>query len=238
MSLTYSVKCPSVEKKKEIQEKIGKMVQIDSQAENNYQALSLALDSYFDISQGSIPDPPFLEKTYEILASINCPWLKYEAPDFKCFELFHRRKKPESLGEDPDKIPERCSSCREGKAEQIREQYQKKLRGHNIQGLLGLINLFQKFAKEGVPSTIYFCNRIPDNQLFTGLKTIKCTLINSTVPIERCKEKPCEYFEEYTIAIKQDFPEQTLKLIEGIAQDVKRIENLSPKKQVKSEQVI
>lgn len=186
----------------------------------------------FEISRKGLPP----QSAQETIDQINCPYLQYDENWF-CLELVHRTKKKKELGWNAKETLALCISCKDGKADQIREQYQKKLRGQNIKGILQLITLFQKLAQDGVPSTIYFCNRIAESQIFTGLKTITCTLVNAKVSIDKCKELPCEYFEEYSIIIEQEFPAQTLQLIEGIAEDYKRIEDLSPRKEVESKQV-
>ena len=197
---------------------------------------------YFHMKQGqelieNLGDRPPSKSDQEVLDEVNCYYLECEDDEFKCFDLFKQKKKPNKLGTEADQVIMRCEKCRQGEADEIRKQYQKKLRGQNIKGILQLINLFQKLAQDGVPSTIYFCNRIADNQIFTGLKTITCTLVNAKVSIDKCKELPCEYFEEYSILIEQEFPDQTLKLIEGIAEDYKAIEDLTPRKEIDVEQV-
>ena len=173
------------------------------------------------------------------LETIGCPFLKYEGYDFKCYEKFDAKKKTYDLGTKPDLALICCESCKEGKAQKILEQYQTKLRGTNIRGILQMIRTFETFAEQGVPSTIYFCNRIKGRQVMTGQKQITCTKHDTRVPIDpTCKDPPCPHFEEYIIKVEQEFPKETLALIEGIARDYERIEDLSttPKKEVEAEQ--
>lgn len=174
-------------------------------------------------------EPPSVEN---LLNEIGCIHLKFEDLEYKCFERFEKRKKPDPLGTDTDKIRTRCEACKLGKAEAIMKQYQTKLRGQNIKGILSMIKQFQTFAQSGVPSTISFCTRIPTRQVITGKKTIHCGKVGmQIVPIDpTCKDPKCQYFKEFTIKVEHEFPKEALTLIEGIAEDYARIEDLSPGK--------
>jgi hypothetical protein len=175
-----------------------------------------------------------------ILESVGCSFLKYEDREFKCFERFDAKRKPDNLGDETEKVFTRCESCKEGKAQKILEQYQNKMRGQNIRGLLSMIKTFETFASSGVPSTIYFCNRIKGRQVITGKKRMHCSKVNfELVPVDpACKNPKCRFFQEFTVKVDQEFPRETLKLIEGIAEDYKRIEDLTPKpkKEVEADQ--
>ena len=233
---TFNLTAPSKKAIKEYRETLNKIVDAES-LDSQAQALELLFKVYFkgisEIERDR--EPASVQQTIE---KINCPFLKYEEYDFKCFERFDAKKKPDNLGTDPGKILIRCEGCKEGKAQAILQQYQKKLRGQNIRGLLQMIRTFEDFAQKGVPSTIYFCNRIKGKQIFTGQKTITCTKHDARVPIDTCKDPLCPHFEEYIITVEQEFPREALALIEGIAEDYKRIEDLSPgeRKEVDSTQ--
>jgi hypothetical protein len=175
-----------------------------------------------------------------ILDEVNCSYLKNDGLNWNCLELVNRTKKKKLLSTERNETLELCKSCKQGKAQAILEQYQKQLRGQNIKGILSMIKQFQAFATSGVPSTIYFCNRIPSRQVITGKKTIHCGKVQmQIVPIDpTCTDPECKYFQEFTIKVEQDFPKEALHLIEGIAEDYKRIEDLTPKqpKEVDAEQ--
>jgi hypothetical protein len=202
--------------------KLGK-----SRGESVGEALIYVVDQYKkgfkELGKDPIPNESFI-------AEIGCAHLKFEDWDFKCFKRFGKRLKPDLLGSDHTKVKTRCAACKQGQAESILEQYQKKLRGHNIRGILSMIQTFEQFAESGVPSTIYFCNRIKGKQVVTGKKTITCTKHDARVPIDpTCTDPLCPHFDKYTMYVEQEFPKETLKLIEGIAEDYKRIEDLTPK---------
>lgn len=235
---TFSLTTPNENMKKEFKENLTKIIDEFPDVKTQADALQTVFKAFFDgiESVATTREPASVERT---LATIGCPFLKYEEFDFKCFERFDQRKKPDLLGTDPGKILLRCEGCKEGKAQTILQQYQKKLRGQNIRGMLQMIRTFETFAQKGVPSTIYFCNRIKGKQVMTGQKTITCTKHDARVPIETCQDPLCPHFEEYIITVEQEFPKEALALIEGIAEDYQRIEDLSPeaRKEADAEQV-
>ena len=145
---------------------------VEPQVSTISEALGLAFKAYFDGYEASGNREP-TKTEQEVLDSIMCNWLKVENNEFKCFEKFSDKKKPQSLGKNSDNIFDRCSSCKEGKAEKIREQYQKKLRGQNIKGFLQMIKLFDEFARSGIPGTVTFCNRI--DPIGTAMNKITCS---------------------------------------------------------------
>jgi hypothetical protein len=236
---TFSLKIPTQEMKDEVQQRFKKWKDNQPGSSSMYEAFNALLD----LGEKGIEslktrnEPTSVE---DFISLINCPHLRYEDFNFKCFERMEKRKKPDILGDEQTKVQTRCDTCKQGKAEAILEQYQKKLRGQNIKGILSMIKQFQTFAVSGVPSTIYFCNRIPSRQVITGKKTIHCGKVQmQIVPIDpTCKDPRCRFFQEFTIKVEQEFPKEALALIEGIAEDYKRIEDLTPepKKEVESEQ--
>ena len=233
---TFNLTAPSKEAAKEYRDTLNNIKDAES-LDSQALALELLFKVYFKgISEIERDREP--ASVEYLIKNIGCPFLKFEDLDFKCFEKFDDKKKPDILGSDQQRILIRCESCKEGKAQKILEQYQKKLRGQNIRGLLQMIRTFETFAQKGVPSTIYFCNRIKGKQIMTGQKTITCTKHDTRVPITTCKDPLCPHFEEYTITVEQEFPKEALALIEGIAEDYKRIEDLSPgeRKTVKADQ--
>ncbi len=234
---TFSLTTPSDNIKQEFQTNLNKIKDEFPDVKTQCEALQLVFKTFYEGIESiqTQTEPASVERTH---ASIACPFLKYEDFDFKCFEKFDDKKKPDLLGTDPNKILIRCEACKAGKAQAILQQYQKKLRGQNIRGLLQMIRTFETFAQKGVPSTIYFCNRIKGKQIMTGQKSITCTKHDTRVPITTCKDPLCPHFEEYTITVEQEFPREALALIEGIAEDYQRIEDLSPgeRKEVKADQ--
>jgi hypothetical protein len=236
---TFSKHIPDAEVKEWMDSIVDKVVD-ERHLSGRGEALKFIFDVYVKGIETLKQTPGFSKSAQELIDEVGCPHLRFEDLDFKCFERMHKQKKPDILGSDPSKVQTRCDTCKQGKAEVILQQYQNKLRGQNIKGILSMIKQFQEFAKSGVPSTIYFCNRIPTRQVITGKKTIHCGKVQmQIVPIDpTCKDPKCRFFQEFTIKVEHEFPQDTLKLIEGIAQDYKLIENLSPeeKKEVDADQ--
>jgi hypothetical protein len=236
--VTFSITTPNQARKEEVQERFKKWKDIQPGNPSMFEAfvalLNLAEEGIENFHVRT--EPLSVQQTIEQIA---CPFLKFEDYDFKCFERFDSKRKPDLLGTDPGKVFTRCESCKEGKAQKILEQYQKKMRGQNIRGILSMIKTFETFATSGIPTTIYFCNRIKGRQVITGKKRMHCSKVNfELVPIDpACKNPKCKFFQEFTVKVDQEFPRETLKLIEGIAEDYKRIEDLSPttRKEVESD---
>lgn len=232
---TFNLTAPSPDAVVRYRETLNKIKDERKDVTTQAQALELLFDIYEEgISKlESQREPASVERT---LQEIVCPYLHYEDYEFKCFE----QKKILILGTDPNRIKIRCETCKTRKAEGILQQYQKKLRGQNIKGLLQMIKQFQAFAELGIPSTIHFCNRIPGTQVMTGKNDILCSKHDNRVPIDpTCTDPKCPHYENYMIMVEQEFPKHALELIEGIAEDFKQIEELTPttKKDVESEQV-
>lgn len=202
---------------------------------------SIVLETIFDLADGINLKDKFshtLQSVQDIIENVNCEFLIYDGI-FYCSELVHKTKKNKSLGSSNEESLGLCRSCQLGKALKILNEYQKKLRGKNIKGLLQMITTFERFASSGVPSPIYFCNRIPEEQRFTGLKTMYCSRLRKDISITpTCTDPRCQYFEDYIVQVHQDFPAQTLELIENISEDFKRIEDLTSKKTVDVEQIV
>lgn len=234
LSPTLSFKIDTELKKQELNEWFNKLAK--NRGEKKGDSLAHIVQQYelgFKELKGTTPS------SVRLIEQIECPFLKYEERDFKCFEKFDAKKKPDLLGDNPDKILLRCEACKQGKAQAILQQYQKKLRGQNIRGIVSMIRTFETFAEKGVPSTIYFCNRIKGKQVVTGKNQITCTKHDSRVPINpTCIDPRCPHFSEYTITVEHEFPKEALYLIENIVEDYQRIEDLTgnKKKEVEVEQ--
>jgi hypothetical protein len=229
-SWSFSVSTRSEAKKDKAYERFNKWKDLQPGSPSSWVSLELLLD----LAEQGIEsletrrEPASVQST---IKKIDCNFLEFEEWDFKCFEKMDAKKKPDILGTDPDKVLIRCEKCKQGKAQAILQQYQKKLRGQNIRGILQMIRTFETFAEKGIPSTIYFCNRIKGRQVITGKKRIHCSKVNfEMVPIDpSCKNPRCSHFQEFTVKVEHEFPKETLALIEGIAEDYQRIEDLSPK---------
>lgn len=227
---TFSLTVPNDNIKTKFKDILKEVIDENPDIETQYEALEII----FKVFKEGI-DSIFIKKesssVQQVLNSVECPFLEYEEFDFKCFEHMDKKKKPNILGTDPERILIRCQKCKDGKAQKIIEQYQKKLRGQNIRGIVQMIKTFEAFAEKGVPSTIHFCNRIKGKQVMTGTKTIICTKHDSRVSIDpTCIDPLCPHYEKYSIYVSQEFPRETLALIEGIAEDYQRIEDLTSQK--------
>jgi hypothetical protein len=235
---TFSVSTRIEARKDEAYERFNKWKDIQPGSPSSWESFELLLD----LAEKGIDslearsEPATVEQTIQ---QIECPFLEYEAFDFKCFERMDAKKKPDKLGTDPANVLIWCEKCKTGKAQKILEQYQNKLRGQNIRGIVSMIRTFETFAEKGVPSTIYFCNRIKGKQVVTGKNQITCTKHDSRVSINpTCIDPRCPHFSEYTITVEHEFPKEALYLIENIVEDYQRIEDLTgnKKKEVEVEQ--
>ncbi len=200
--------------------------------------MAKAFETMLDLSegqtiriQGDIP-----ASAEELLERVACPWLKYAGFKYHCHELYYKKKKAVDLGTDTEGILISCTSCKDGQINQIQEQNRKMLRGQNIKSFLGMINLFDDFARRGIPGTVTFCNRL--DPIGTAMNKITCSKHDVQVEIDKvCKNPPCEYLEQYPIRMETEFPQAIKKIMEGLAEDAELIEDLSPRKPVEAEQV-
>jgi len=159
---------------------------------------------------------------------------------FYCHEFYHKKKKALELGTDTKAILIGCESCKEGKKnielERQRKQYQRGLRNQNIKLIIEVSDLFDDFARHGVPGTVTFCNRL--DPIGTAMKKITCSKYNTQVELEKvCKDPRCEHLEQYDLRMHTEFPSMLKQLVEGLVEDNELIEDLSSRKNVEAEQV-
>ena len=213
-----------------------KIIDVEPHASTISEALGIAFKVYFE-GYESLAHKEVSQTAQERLASINCRWLDFDGIEYQCRELFHKKKKTQSLGDNASKILKGCTACKDGQTEQENKQTRKMLKGRTIKTFRQITKFMADIVKSGLPGTITFCNRL-NPPTGTGMPTIFCSKHDQSVDINKvCKDGPCEFLEQYHIKIHSEFAEKALAQIEQIASEYEQLEGPPIKKDVDVEQV-
>lgn len=143
------------------------------------------------------PDPEFRDPSMD---SINCGYLKL-GKDFTwyCFENVHKKKKPEELGGDRDRVVDLCLACLQRKYELAQLARDKELKKEAIKKLDRFMRRYSQLAQDGFNVEAHICtaNEIEGSLVFSrDGRFLACPLMMDEgglphlVPIEdHCKEK-------------------------------------------------
>lgn len=131
---------------------------------------------------------------------INCNYLKFD-PDFSfyCYENVNKKKKPDELGGDRDKVLNLCNSCLQRKFEIAQAARDKELRKEAIKKLDRFMTRYSQLAQDGFNVEAHICtaNEIEGSLVFSRDGVfLACPLmldeneLPHLVPIaEHCKKK-------------------------------------------------
>ena len=192
---------------KEKANKILKQVQKERSI-RKVDALEFILDAF---DKASI-DSTFNQEDYippsimDALREVACEYLQYAEETFLCLEHFHKTKKKHMLGIDPRALIIDCKSCKQGKADIVKNQIAKERRKESIKKLLQFASTFSIITERGFMSQSYICihNALEGNFIFSrDNTTINCGLNDGEVTNieETCLTKlnpqtglaPCQY---------------------------------------------
>lgn len=214
--VTISYQVPDEATRKDIQSKLKLIRKRNPSFTNNFDAYELLFQLYFE---GKEIEEDWKEtQTYEVqdlIALINCEFLEWEGDKgFQCYEKFHEKKKPQSLG-GIENIQTRCSKCEIGKQAKIQNEIERALRKKNIKGILDLRNVLVQLSQDGGLAQIFICKA----ELHKGKINISGNGISIPCPqendnevsiINHCQylvnpetlQPPCEYLVNPYVKVK------------------------------------
>jgi len=171
-------------------------------------ALEFILDAY-DVqeSKGEFDSQDYIPPSImDAIREIACEYLQYQDETFLCLENFHKTKKKHMLGIEPRGLIIDCHSCKQGKADIVKNQIAKERRKESIKKLLKFAQTFSIITEHGfmAQSYICICNALEGNFIFSrDNSSINCGLNDGEVTSieESCLTKlnpqtglaPCQY---------------------------------------------
>lgn len=153
----------------------------------------------------------------DTIDEVNCPFLRYEALTFSCYEFFHRFKKANPLGSKGTTVVKDCASCELGKEFMRLKSLQKQIEKTGIKTLERMAKILNDLYM-GKPLTgpcILCLHQYPPILSLDGIN-IECALGGThLVSIEHeCKKRNCNSLEEVIIKFKPKISEDIKKTID------------------------
>ena len=171
-------------------------------------ALMYILDAFEKQStKGAFNEEDYIPPSVmDALREIACEYLQYAEETFLCLEHFHKTKKKHMLGIEPRGLIIDCKSCKQGKADIVKNQIAKERRKESIKKLLAFAQTFSIITEHGFMAQSYICihNALEGNFIFSrDNSSINCGLNDGEVTsiVETCLTKlnpqtglaPCQY---------------------------------------------
>jgi len=171
-------------------------------------ALEFVLDAYdIQTSKGEFETDDYIPPSVmDALREIACEYLQYAEETFLCLENFHKSKKKHMLGIEPRGLIIDCKSCKQGKADIVKNQIAKERRKESIKKLLKFAQTFSIITERGFMAQSYICihNALEGNFIFSrDNSSILCGLEDGEITSidESCLTKlnpktglaPCQY---------------------------------------------
>lgn len=202
---TLTVRMGSIQK-----EKINSVLKnlMDKKSFSKGDALEFISDAYdVQSTEGAFNEEDYIPPSImDALREIACEYLQYAEETFLCLEHFHKTKKKHMLGIEPRALIIDCKSCKQGKADIVKNQIAKERRKESIKKLLAFASTFSIITERGFMAQSYICihNALEGNFIFSRNNTnMNCGLAdNDIVQIEdTCITKlnpktqlaPCQY---------------------------------------------
>ncbi len=202
---TITVRMGSNQKKK-INATLKNLMELKSFSKGD--ALEFITDAYdLDTSKGAFNQEDFIPPSImDAIREVACEYLQYMEETFLCLEHFHKTKKKHMLGIDPRALMIDCNSCKQGKADIVKNQIAKERRKESIKKLLTFASTFSVITERGFMAQSYICihNALEGNFIFSrDNTTINCGLDEGEITSieETCLTKlnpktglaPCQY---------------------------------------------
>jgi len=171
-------------------------------------ALEYILDAYdIQSTTGEFNQEDYIPPSVmDALRQIACEYLQYVEETFLCLEHFHKSKKKHMLGIEPRGLIIDCKSCKQGKADIVKNQIAKERRKESIKKLLAFASTFSIITERGFMAQSYICiyNALEGNFIFSrDNSSILCGLDEGEITSieESCLVKlnpktglaPCQY---------------------------------------------
>ena len=177
MSVTFAVK--TTKKVKEYcNDILGEIAESDTSIERKQDALIKVFQIY-EQKKDTIIETPF--DIRDVINQVDCTFLRYDAQEgFICNELFHKKKKPNILGTNSERIIKSCADCKKGKELLRQREIEKQLQKDSIKKIIDFRKAFMEILDQGFTVEAYMCKGrlLHDNTIGLSIdgKHISCPL--------------------------------------------------------------
>lgn len=176
-SVTFGVRT-SKDRKKYYNNILASIAETDVSIEKKPDALYKVFQTY-EHKKDAIIETPF--DITDVINQVDCTFLRYDAQEgFICNEFFHRKKKPNILGTNSERIIKSCADCKKGKELLRQREIEKQLQKDSIKKIIDFRKAFMEILDQGFTVEAYMCKGrlLHDNTIGLSIdgKHISCPL--------------------------------------------------------------
>jgi hypothetical protein len=203
--------------------------------------------------QGYSPSSSDLPKSIqETIRMCDCEFIKYggDVDNYVCYENFHKNRKKQQIGKEPDVVIANCRLCKIGKATAIQRNIESQFRKKGVTSLVKLVHDLIRIDQDGGVAQIFLCQakRWSNDEIVisSDCTHFKCPELDDEYIVieEECLKRinpynmapPCQYLVSPFLNVPIKIPEETRAIVEEMKQlEEQEKEPVSEPKEVEAE---